>query len=240
MVGRLDKNRLVIICFEKDPKMRFNSLFLAAAAVAVLTVFAGNDAQAQSGSRAVSAASVLSGQFQGAPTGIAPNFSAPNVGSVVQGFSQGLSVPQGQSFVQGQAFTQGQSAAQAQGFAQGTGYVQGFPQGGTTTYVDAPNLYAPEYRPAPGSYHAQVATQTQGCHGCRGKGPVSTGQLVGGCAHCAKEPPIRTKQDYSAVPSCCGTLGQLDIPSLFTPLRQDLAPIGRAVGRPLFGQWQGF
>ena len=210
--------------------MRFDTLFLAAAAVAVVTFFAGNEAQAQSGSRAISAPSVFSGQFQNAVSGVssfaAPSFSAPNVGSVVQGVSQGPFVPQSQGF--------------AQSIAQGTGYVQGFPQGGTTTYVDAPNLYAPEYRPAPGSYHAQVATQTQGCHGCRGKGPVSTGQLVGGCAHCAKEPPIRTKQDYSAVPSCCGTLGQLDIPSLFTPLRQDLAPIGRAVGRPLFGQWQGF
>jgi len=183
--------------------MRFDTLFLATAAVAVLTVFSGNDAQAQSGSRAVSAAaSVISGQLQGAP--------------IVQGYSPGQSI------------------------AQGTGYVQGFPQGGTSTYVDAPTVYAPEYAPVPGSYQAQVATQTQGCHGCRGAGRVSTGQLAGGCAHCAKEPPIQTVQDYSAVPSCCGTLGQLDIPSLFTPPRLDRPRIGKAVGRPLIGQWQGF
>ena len=130
--------------------MRFNSLFLAAAAVAVLTFFAGNDAQAQSGSRAISAAaSALSGPFQGAQAGVSQAFSAPIAGSVVQGFSQGfsqgLSVPQGQSFVQGQAFSQGPFVPQSQGFAQsiaqGTNYMQGFPQGGTTTYVDAPTLY---------------------------------------------------------------------------------------------------
>ena len=224
--------------------MRFDTLFLAAAAVAAVTFFAGNEAQAQSGSRAISAPSVFSGQFQNAVSGVsnfsapsfsapsfsAPNFSAPNAGSVVQGFSQG--------------FSQGPFVPQSQGFAQsivqGTGYVQGFPQGGTTTYADAPNLYAPEYRPTPGTYQAQLATQTRGCHGCKGKGKVYTGQLQGGCEHCAKEPPIRTAQDYSAVPSCCGTLGQLDIPSLFTPPRLDRVPIGRAVGRPLFGQWQGF
>ena len=210
--------------------MRFDTLFLAAAAVAVVTFFAGNEAQAQSGSRAISAPSVLSGQFQNAVSGVssfaAPSFSAPNVGSVVQGVSQGPFVPQSQGF--------------AQSIAQGTGYVQGFPQGGTTTYADAPNLYAPEYRPTPGTYQAQLATQTRGCHGCKGKGKVYTGQLQGGCEHCAKEPPIRTAQDYSAVPSCCGTLGQLDIPSLFTPPRLDRAPIGKAVGRPLFRQWQGF
>lgn len=182
--------------------MRFDILFLAAAAVAVLTVFSGNEAQAQSGSRAFSAPSVISGQLQG--------------GQIVQGYAPGQSV------------------------TQGTGYVQGFPQGGTATYVDAPVQHAPEYRPAPGSYDAQVATQTQGCIGCRGKGRVSTGQLAGGCAYCAQEAPIQTTQDYSAVPSCCGKLGQLDIPSLFTPPRYDRAPVGRAVGRPLFGQWQGF
>jgi len=170
--------------------MRFDTLFLAAAALAVLTFFAGNDAQAQSGSRAVSAPSILSGQFQNAVSGVtnisAPSFSAPNFSSVGQGFSQG--------------FSQGPFVPQSQGFAQsivqGTGYVQGFPQGGTATYLDSPNLYAPEYRPSPSTYSAQVATQSTSCHGCRGKGRVSTGQIDGGCIHCAKEPPIRTKQEH--------------------------------------------
>lgn len=142
--------------------MRFDTLFLAAAAVAVFTFFAGNDAQAQ--------------QFLGS--------AAP--------------------------------------------------------YAGAPIQYAPEYAPSPSSYQAQVATQTSGCHGCRGKGKVSTGQLYGGCRNCAHEAPIQTQQDYSAVPSCCGTLGQLDIPSLFTPPRLDRPRVGRAVGRPLFHQWQGY
>jgi len=209
-----------IYLIRKGPKMRFDTLFFAAAAAAVFAVFAGSDAQAQSGSRAASAPSVLSGQFQGAPAGIAPNFSAPT--SVVQGFSQG------QGFVQGQ------------NVVQGSGFAQGFPQGGVASFVEGQTQWAPEYVASPSSYSAQRAVQTVGCKGCRGKGPVSTGQIVGGCRNCAQEPPIQTQQDYSAVPSCCGTLGQLDIPSLFTPPRLDRAPIGAAVGRPLFRQWQGF
>jgi hypothetical protein len=142
--------------------MRFDLLSLAAAAVAVLTVLTGNEAEAQ--------------QFQGA----------------------------------------------------------------NAAYVEAPMQYAPEYAPSPEAYQAQVATQRQGCQGCRGKGKVSTGQLAGGCRNCAHAAPIQTQQDYSAVPSCCGTLGQLDVPSLFTPPRLDRPRIGKAVGRPLFGQWQGY
>jgi len=201
--------------------MRFDKMFLAATAVAVLTFFAGADAQAQSGGRGFSeAASVISGQFQGAGANFPSNFASPGFASA------GFASPNAGSVVQS--------------VAQGTGYVQGFPQGGTSTYVDSPTLYAPEYPASPATYHSQVATQHAGCKGCRGKGKVSTGQIAGGCLHCAKEAPIRTAQDYSAVPSCCGTLGQLDIPSLFTPPRLDRAPIGAAVGRPLFGQWQGY
>ncbi len=159
--------------------MRFDTMFLAAAAVAVLTFCAGNDAQAQNGAIAH---------------------------SVVESFAQGGAAAYGN--------------AQAQ--------------------YAAPVQTTPAYAPAPGTYEAQVPTQTRGCHGCRGKGRAFTGQIQGGCRNCAHEAPIQTVQDYSAVPSCCGTLGQLDIPPLLTPPRLDMPPIGRAVGRPLFGQWQGF
>ncbi len=162
--------------------MRFDRLLLAVAAVAVLTFTAGNDAQAQSGSRGIGS-------------------------SVVESFSQGgIAVPAAQYANQ----------------------------------YSAPVDYAPAYAPSPGTYEAQVPTQTSGCLGCRGKGRAYTGQIQGGCRNCAHEAPIQTQQDYSAVPSCCGTLGQLDIPSLFTPPRLDRPPVGRAVGRPLFGQWQGY
>ena len=185
--------------------MRFDKLFLAAAAVAVLTFIAGNDAQAQSGSRGIAS-------------------------SVVESFSPG-------GIVQGGGISSG-------------GILGGISHGGIAPFSSAPLQYstggapvfdyAPAYGAAPGTYQAQVPVQTSGCHGCRGQGRAFTGQIQGGCRDCAKEAPIRTAQDYSAVPSCCGTLGQLDIPSLFTPPRYDRPPIGRAVGRPLFGQWQGY
>ena len=42
------------------------------------------------------------------------------------------------------------------------------------------------------------------------------------------------------VTSCCNNLGRLGIPPLTTPLRADTPPIGKAVGRPLFGRWNGY
>lgn len=199
--------------------MRFDKLFLAAAAVAVLTFIAGNHAQAQSGSRGIAS-------------------------SVVESFSPG-------GIVQGGGISSGGIlGGVAQGGISQGGIVGGISQGGIAPFSSAPVQYstggapvfdyAPAYGAAPGTYQAQVPVQTSGCHGCRGQGRAFTGQIHGGCRDCAKEAPIRTSQDYSAVPSCCGTLGQLDIPSLFTPPRYDRPPIGKAVGRPLFGQWQGY
>lgn len=70
-------------------------------------------------------------------------------------------------------------------------------------------------------------------------GPVSVGPYPQGPACCNLSP---TQPGYQRQPvtSCCGNIGRLGVPPLFTPLRFDMPPVGAAVGRPLFGRWNGF
>ena len=68
-----------------------------------------------------------------------------------------------------------------------------------------------------------------GCRGgvdeaCKPTGPTVQGELP--------VLPIRT--------ACDSPWGKDNIPSLFTPTRSYTPPIGKAVGRPLLGRWNGF
>ena len=64
----------------------------------------------------------------------------------------------------------------------------------------------------------------------------------GSCANCRLPgPTVPGYMPTLPVKSCCNNnIGMLNIPKLTTPLRYDTPPIGRAVGRPLFGRWTGF
>ena len=68
-----------------------------------------------------------------------------------------------------------------------------------------------------------------GCRGgidesCKPTGPTVPGELP--------LLPIRT--------ACDSPWGKDNIPSLFTPPRSYIPPIGKDVGRPLFGRWTGY
>ena len=89
--------------------------------------------------------------------------------------------------------------------------------GGCSTCASAP---ATNYQYQP------IITQNSshsGCNGCRPTAATVPGDL----------PTL-------PVSSCCNNTGRLNIPPLTTPLRYDTPPIGRSVGRPLFGRWPGF
>ena len=93
---------------------------------------------------------------------------------------------------------------------------------------------------------AQV-TAANGCSSCASRHTPNYQSIVaqnfssGGCNGCA--PTAATVPgDLPTLPvsSCCGKTGRLHIPPLLTtPLRYDTPPIGRSVGRPLFGRWPG-
>ena len=71
-------------------------------------------------------------------------------------------------------------------------------------------------------------------------GPATIGDL-GSSQGCCNQAPVPTAiPNLAPVTSCCGKLGPLGVPPLLTPARTYRPPIGRQVGRPLFGKWQGY
>ena len=75
------------------------------------------------------------------------------------------------------------------------------------------------------SYAPVQATAGCGCaNGCNLPGPTVPAEMP--------RLPIET---------CCGSpMGYGHVPSLLTPPRSYLPPVGKDVGRPLFGRWTGF
>ena len=64
-----------------------------------------------------------------------------------------------------------------------------------------------------------------GCvDGCKPTGPTIPGALP--------NLPVRT--------ACDSPFGRGHVPALLTPPRSYVPPVGRAVGRPLFGRWPGY
>ncbi len=71
--------------------------------------------------------------------------------------------------------------------------------------------------------------------------PMTINPTPQGCGRCDLTPVPTVVPCLKPVTSCCGgNLGPYGVPSVFTPLRNDMPPIGRAVGRPLIGRWSGF
>jgi hypothetical protein len=71
-------------------------------------------------------------------------------------------------------------------------------------------------------------------------GPVSVGPYPQGRACCDLSPTPTVTPSLKPVTSCCSQNGRLGVPPLLTPIRYDMPPVGRSVGRPLFGKWNGF
>jgi len=79
---------------------------------------------------------------------------------------------------------------------------------------------------------------SKGClGGCR------KGHSGGGCANGACDlpgPTVPAELPKLPIETCCGSpMGYGHVPSLLTPPRSYIPPIGKAVGRPLIGRWTG-
>ena len=112
--------------------------------------------------------------------------------------------------------------------------------GGTPVFGAAPVLgNAPVFNGAPAVGHA-------GCTSCGQSAGFSTGPQIAepgfksrvGCD--LPGPTVEPGFPQLPIESCCGNTGRLNIPPLSTPIRYDTPPIGKSVGRPLFGRWAGY
>jgi len=150
------------------------------------------------------------------------------------------------SQTQAQCASCNQAAAVAPAFGQGTpAYVQN----------------APAFVQDSSSYFAEPAVAGGGC-GCKGGGHKLGGgcgcksgrcggghKLGGGCGcrggidEACKPTGPTVAGELPVLPirtACDSPWGKDNIPSLLTPPRSYTPPIGKAVGRPLLGRWNGF
>ena len=100
------------------------------------------------------------------------------------------------------------------------------------------------------SYFAAPAAAGCGCKrggGCKGGGCGGRHKLGCGCRGGIDEackptgPTVQGELPVLPIRTACDSpWGKDNIPSLFTPPRSYTPPIGKAVGRPLLGRWNGF
>ena len=104
---------------------------------------------------------------------------------------------------------------------------------------------APFVQPAP-AYQSTPAVSSGGCSSCAQSGAITPASQIAGpacksCSGCClPAPTVAAGIPQLPIASCCGNTGRLNIPPLTTPLRYDTPPVGRSVGRPLFGPWTGY
>ena len=134
-------------------------------------------------------------------------------------------------------------------------------QSGSRSVVASPSAVAPTFSTPLGApafdagpvvqqgFSAAPVAASPGSYGVGGTtfggtnyGPATISNSVGqSSGQCCNHCQITPSQVYlKPVQSCCGQLGPLGIPPLTTPPRSYLPPIGKSVGRPLFGRWSGF
>ena len=107
------------------------------------------------------------------------------------------------------------------------------------------NQPAAVYESAP-VYQSAPAVSTSGCTSCGLSASATpatqiTGPVTKSCSGCCLPgPTVAPGIPQLPIQSCCSNTGRLNIPPLTTPLRYDTPPIGRSVGRPLFGAWSGY
>ena len=63
-----------------------------------------------------------------------------------------------------------------------------------------------------------------------------------GCSNCeGLDPTVPVEMPRQPIqPAYDSPMGCLNVPSIFTPPKSYLPPVGKAVGRPWFGRWNGF
>jgi hypothetical protein len=105
--------------------------------------------------------------------------------------------------------------------------IQSAPQFGTPIVSSSPSMTG-----LPSSSSVQTPSSSYG--------PMSISQGGKGCGCCDMTPTPTVIPKLAPVTSCCGSLGPLGVPSLLTPPKTYLPPVGRQVGRPLLGKWNGF
>ena len=104
---------------------------------------------------------------------------------------------------------------------------------------------APIVQMAPSVFNAPTVSHA-GCSSCGQSASIAApSQITGptssshsGC--CLPGPTVPPGLPQLPIQSCCNNIGPLNIPPLTTPVRYDTPPIGRSVGRPIFGRWSGY
>ena len=111
----------------------------------------------------------------------------------------------------------------------------------------APNAVQYSYEAAPANFAPVQAKAGCGCKrggGCKLGGGCGHGGRSGGCDSNGCDlpgPTVPGEMPKLPIETCCGSpMGYDNVPSLFTPPRSYTPPIGKAVGRPIFGRWPGF
>ena len=104
---------------------------------------------------------------------------------------------------------------------------------------------APVVQAAPSVFNAPTVSHA-GCSSCGQSASIAApSQITGptssshsGC--CLPGPTVPPGLPQLPIRSCCNNIGPLNIPPLSTPVRYDTPPIGKSVGRPIFGRWSGY
>ena len=107
----------------------------------------------------------------------------------------------------------------------------------------AANVVHHSYDAAPASFAPVQATTGCGCKhgGCKLGGCKHRGGDCAGGACDLPGPTVPGEMPRLPIQTCCGSpMGYDNVPSLFTRPSTYTPPIGKAVGRPIFGRWPGF
>ena len=139
---------------------------------------------------------------------------------------------------QSQAQAQCASCDQAAAVAVGPTFVQAAPTFQDPSYLAAPAAHGCGCKRGGGGKGGgcKGGGHKRGC-GCKGGGHR------GGIDDTCKPTGPTVQGELPVLPiraACDSPWGRDDVPSLFTPPRSYLPPIGKAVGRPLLGRWTGY
>lgn len=204
--------------------MRLNKPQIILACIFALAIFESHS-HAQSGSRGAVSSVIQNAQslttpfqnpIQGAATGLANQFQAAPVQGVPFQNAQAPIQNAIQNVIPQSVPFQNAPAFSSPGFSTGQSVVGSPVYSSVVAAAPAQNISSNVYS------------------------PTTIGEIPSGRRCCDLTPtPIGVPQ-WQPVGNCCGQMGKLGVPSLLTPIRHDTPPIGKAVGRPLFGRWTGF
>jgi len=120
---------------------------------------------------------------------------------------------------------------------QGSGISSGFSQ---QTFAQ-PAFSQPTFsQPAISSPYSTVSAPFNSNSNSYGPASITNNVGCNNGGSCGFGCPVQSQSTYQPVQSCCTTLGPRGVPSVFTPPRYDHPPVGRRVGRPAFGRWNGY